>query len=51
MLNIVEQIIGPDIAGSPVWNLRTKCPKNEATVVPWHQGKYNDSNSNSYYTM
>ena len=34
----MEQIIGPDIAGSPNWNLRTKCPKNEASVVPWHQG-------------
>eukprot|EP00794_Sanderia_malayensis_P012087 gene12087-13333_t len=24
LLNIVEQIIGPDISGHPVWNLRTK---------------------------
>ncbi|XP_063420288.1 uncharacterized protein LOC134705499 [Mytilus trossulus] len=37
LLNIIEQLIGPDIAGSPVWNLRTKTPKNEATLVPWHQ--------------
>lgn len=38
LLNIIEQLIGPNIAGSPVWNLRTKTPKNEATLVPWHQG-------------
>ena len=23
--------------GHPVWNLRTKTPKNEQTTVPWHQ--------------
>jgi len=39
LLNIVEQLIGPNIAGHPVWNLRTKTPQNEATTVPWHQGK------------
>lgn len=39
LLNLVEQIIGPDIAGNPVWNLRTKTPQNEATTVPWHQGR------------
>ena len=39
LLNLVEQIIGPDIAGNPVWNLRTKVPQNEITTVPWHQGK------------
>ncbi|XP_076801270.1 uncharacterized protein LOC143445823 [Clavelina lepadiformis] len=37
MLNVVEQIIGPEIAGHPVWNLRTKTPHNEQTTVPWHQ--------------
>ncbi|KAK3093268.1 hypothetical protein FSP39_013470 [Pinctada imbricata] len=37
LLNVVEQLIGPDIAGHPVWNLRTKTPQNEATTVPWHQ--------------
>ena len=36
-LNIVEQLIGPDIAAHPVWNLRTKTPVNEETTVPWHQ--------------
>jgi hypothetical protein len=38
LLNVVEQLIGPEIAGHPVWNLRTKTPQNEATTVPWHQG-------------
>lgn len=37
LLNMVEQIIGPDIAGHPVWNLRVKTPHNLATDVPWHQ--------------
>lgn len=37
LLNVVEQLIGPEIMGHPVWNLRTKTPKNEATTVPWHQ--------------
>ena len=37
LLNVVEQIIGPNIAGHPVWNLRTKTPQNEQTTVPWHQ--------------
>lgn len=38
ILNGVEQLIGPDIQGHPVWNLRTKCPNNSSTTVPWHQG-------------
>ncbi|XP_078491713.1 uncharacterized protein LOC144742356 [Ciona intestinalis] len=37
LLNAVEQLVGPDIAGHPVWNLRTKTPHNEQTTVPWHQ--------------
>jgi len=37
LLNVVEQMIGPEIAGHPVWNLRTKTPQNEQTTVPWHQ--------------
>ena len=37
LLNVVEQLIGPDIAGHPVWNLRTKTPHNQQTTVPWHQ--------------
>lgn len=46
LLNVVEQLIGPDIAGNPVWNLRTKTPRNEATTVPWHQDcSYTDNSS------
>ena len=44
LLNAVEQLIGPNIAGHPVWNLRTKTPKNEQTTVPWHQ-------DNSYFDL
>ena len=29
LLNVVEQFIGPDIAGHPVWNLRTKVSENK----------------------
>ena len=43
LLNMVEQIIGPDVAGHPVWNLRVKPPvkppKDDPMTVPWHQGK------------
>lgn len=46
LLNVIEQLIGPDVASSPVWNLRTKTPRNEATVVPWHQDSaYFDNDS------
>ena len=45
MCNMVEQLIGPDIGGHPVWNLRTKTPQDEATTVPWHQGTVNENNS------
>lgn len=37
LLNVIEQLIGPDIMGHPVWNIRSKIPRNEATIVPWHQ--------------
>ncbi|XP_030854236.1 uncharacterized protein LOC100893311 [Strongylocentrotus purpuratus] len=37
LLNVMEQLIGPNIAGHPVWNLRVKTPQNEEAVVPWHQ--------------
>ncbi|CAB4020712.1 Hypothetical predicted protein, partial [Paramuricea clavata] len=37
LLNVVEQFIGPEIAGHPVWNIRTKIPRNEQVTVPWHQ--------------
>ncbi|CAH1786911.1 unnamed protein product [Owenia fusiformis] len=48
LLNMMEQLIGPNIAGHPVWNLRPKVPQNEATTVPWHQDcGYLDSDSYS----
>ncbi|XP_021346376.1 uncharacterized protein LOC110445873, partial [Mizuhopecten yessoensis] len=37
LLNVVEQLIGPNIAGNPVWNIRAKIPNDEDTTVPWHQ--------------
>ncbi|CAH1230978.1 PHYHD1 [Branchiostoma lanceolatum] len=37
LLNVMEQLVGPEVAGNPVWNLRTKTPYNEQTEVPWHQ--------------
>ena len=37
LLDIVEQIIGPEVAGHPVWNLRSKTPNNPLVTVPWHQ--------------
>nr|CAB3264842.1 phytanoyl-CoA dioxygenase-like [Phallusia mammillata] len=37
LLNVAEQLVGPELAGHPVWNLRTKTPHNEQTTVPWHQ--------------
>ncbi|XP_060589466.1 uncharacterized protein LOC132744708 [Ruditapes philippinarum] len=40
LLHLIEQLIGPDIAGHPVWNMRTKTPNSKAMVVPWHQGIY-----------
>lgn len=50
LLNVVEQFIGPNIAGHPVWNLRTKTPHNEQTTVPWHQDNaYLDSSA--LYTL
>ncbi len=30
-------MIGPEIAGHPVWNLRAKTPINPLATVPWHQ--------------
>lgn len=37
LLDVVAQMIGPEIAGHPVWNLRSKTPKNPLVTVPWHQ--------------
>jgi hypothetical protein len=37
LLDLIEQVIGPEIAGHPVWNLRSKTPLNPLATVPWHQ--------------
>jgi ectoine hydroxylase-related dioxygenase (phytanoyl-CoA dioxygenase family) len=37
LLGIVEQLLGPEICGHPVWNLRSKTPTNPLVTVPWHQ--------------
>ena len=37
LLDIVESIIGPDIAGHPIWNIRSKTPRTTLMTVPWHQ--------------
>lgn len=37
LLDIVEQLIGSEVAGHPVWNLRSKTPNNPLVTVPWHQ--------------
>jgi hypothetical protein len=37
LLDMIEQILGPEISGHPVWNLRSKTPTHQLTTVPWHQ--------------
>lgn len=32
-----RQLLGPDLAGHPVWNLRPKAPQQDEMNVPWHQ--------------
>lgn len=38
LLDMMEQIVGRDVACHPVWNLRVKMPHNPFTDIPWHQG-------------
>jgi len=37
LLDMIEQILGPEVAGHPVWNVRSKTPNNPLLTVPWHQ--------------
>ena len=37
LLDVVEALIGPDIAGHPIWNIRSKTPRTTLMTVPWHQ--------------
>ncbi|ELT94126.1 hypothetical protein CAPTEDRAFT_227964 [Capitella teleta] len=48
LLNVAEQLIGSaDLSGHPVWNLRCKTPRSNATTVPWHQDAgYMESTAN-----
>ena len=34
---MVEKWVGKDIAGHPVWNIRSKTPQTVRMTVPWHQ--------------
>jgi ectoine hydroxylase-related dioxygenase (phytanoyl-CoA dioxygenase family) len=37
LLAIARQLLGGEISGHPVWNLRVKTPQEEQSTVPWHQ--------------
>lgn len=37
LLDIIESIIGQEILAHPQFNIRTKLPDQEETVIPWHQ--------------
>ena len=37
LLDIVAAIIGPDVEGGAIWNVRPKVPNNVLMTVPWHQ--------------
>jgi ectoine hydroxylase-related dioxygenase (phytanoyl-CoA dioxygenase family) len=37
LLDVMEQNLGNEIAGHPVWNIRAKTPLNPLATVPWHQ--------------
>ena len=37
LLDMVENWVGKDISGHPVWNIRSKTPQTARMTVPWHQ--------------
>ena len=37
LLDVLQQLIGPQICGHKQFNLRPKLPGQELTTVPWHQ--------------
>lgn len=37
LLGVVESLVGPEIYCHPTYNVRPKLPRQERTVVPWHQ--------------
>ena len=36
LLDMVENWVGKDISGHPVWNIRSKTPQTARMTVPWH---------------
>ena len=40
VLDVLEQILGPEIVGHGTWNIRVKIPKHGPEVVGWHQVVY-----------
>ena len=37
LLDIAEQLCGPELIGSSVYRLRPKVPDHKRSPVPWHQ--------------
>ena len=37
LLDMIESIIGPEIFAHPQFNFRAKLPRQQGTVIPWHQ--------------
>jgi hypothetical protein len=37
LLDVAESLIGPEILAHPQFNCRAKLPRQQSTVVPWHQ--------------
>eukprot|EP00884_Botryococcus_braunii_P019311 jgi/Botrbrau1/6063/Bobra.177_1s0003.1 len=37
LMSAARQLLGDDIGGHPVWNVRAKTPQQEQATVPWHQ--------------
>ncbi len=37
LIDAIGQLTGTDVIGHPVFNARPKLPKQQLTVVPWHQ--------------
>ena len=37
LVDVAEQVLGPEILAHPQYNIRAKLPNQQETVVPWHQ--------------
>ncbi|XP_069111595.1 phytanoyl-CoA dioxygenase domain-containing protein 1 homolog [Argopecten irradians] len=52
LLNVVEQLVGPEVSAHAVWTLRPKAPGHAETLVPWHQDSgYFDSDTYSTHIV